>query len=154
MVNFKDLLSSKSSTSLVSLIGRGEIVRMKLTQQEGITPKNDGDVDRNKYFVVLGRTDDGSIIGFSVINSNINEHLPMELQQLHYPIKKSDYPFLKHDSFIYCGQLKEIKTSVFAERYQSETFGKLHESDLNLVLGALLSSPLETRKHLKRFGII
>lgn len=154
MVSFKDLLSAKAAETLVSFVDCGDIVRMKLTKTEGVTPKNDGDTDRNKYFVVLGKTEDGKVIGFVLINSHINNNLSEEVKLLHYPIKKSKYPFLDHDSFIFCGQLKEINLAAFADRYKSQTFGKLADDDLELVIQAVVSSPSESKKHLRKFGLI
>lgn len=154
MVSFKELLSAKAAAALVSLVDCGDIVRLKLTEAEGVTPKNDGDTDRNKYFVVLGKTSDGKAIGFVLINSHINKNLSEEVKLLHYPISKSKYPFLDHDSFIFCGQLKEISLAAFADRYKSQTFGKLSDDDLELVVQAVVSSPSESKKHLRKFGLI
>lgn len=67
MVSLKDLLSKESKENLLQSIERGDVIRMKLTTAEGITPKNPGDTDRNKYFVVLGKTPDGCLIGFVVM---------------------------------------------------------------------------------------
>lgn len=154
MASFKELLSDKAAKALVSLVDCGDIVRMRLTEAEGVTPKNEGDTDRNKYFVILGKTADGTVIGFVLINSRINQNLSEEVKQLHYPIRKSKYPFLDHDSFIFCGQLKEISLATFADRYKSQTFGKLADDDLELVIQAVVSSPSETKKHLRKFGLI
>ena len=45
---------------------------MRLTPKEGIIPKNKGDNDRDKYFIIVGKTANNALIGFVVINSNIN----------------------------------------------------------------------------------
>ena len=93
-------------------------------------------------------------IGFVVINSNINTNISKELQDLHYPINVSDYPFLKKNSFVCCAELKEITADNFIDRYEGERrCGKLTNEDLELIIGALKSSPLVTPKQLKRFGL-
>lgn len=153
MVSLKDLLSKQSSQALLSTVKRGDIFRMKLTKAEGITPKNEGDVDRNKYMVILGKTEDGKVFGFVVINSRINVHLSYELKCAHYPIRKDKYSFLDHDSFVYCGDIMEIDIDTFSERYQSQSYGTLDEDDLAYVIGAVKSSATITPKKKKKFGI-
>lgn len=154
MVSLKDMLAEESAKRLLAGVGRGDIIRMRLTEQEGITPKEKGANDRHKYFVVLGKTEDGCLIGFVVINSSINKNLSPILKRLHYPMQKAKYPFLKHDSFVYCGELKEITFDNFYLRYDCETFGRLDEEDLRLVVDAVKTSPAESPKHLKKFGLL
>ena len=150
-----DILSNKAKSQLVlPNIDKGEIFKMRLTPKEGIMPKNKGDTDRDKYFVVVGKTVNGALIGFVVINSNINTNISKELQDLHYPINVSDYPFLKKNRFVCCAELKEITAENFVDRYEGEgRYGKLTNDDLELIIGALKSSPLVTPKQLKRFGL-
>ena len=81
MARLTELLTGSSKQNLLSTIDRGDVIRMKLTPEEGITPKNEGDDSRNKYFIVLGKTNDGKLIGFVVINSQINQNLSLPLQQ-------------------------------------------------------------------------
>lgn len=154
MASFGDLLSQASKENLMQVIGRGDVVRMKLTKEEGITPKNPGDVDRNKYFIVLGKTADGHLIGFVVINSNINERLSPKLQALHYPISPAKYPFLGKTRFVFCGDLKEISSDVFANRYKCESFGRIEEEDLTLIVEAVVQSGNVSPKRLRKFGLI
>lgn len=154
MVWLSDSLREGQVKLLLRDIGRGDIIRMRLTEGEGVTPKGEGATDRTKYFVVLGKTDDGRLIGFVLINSGINKNLSAVLKRLHYPISKEKYPFLDHNSFIYCGELKDISFDVFCERYHGERFGKLAEDDLRLVTEAVRTSPNETKNHLRKFGLI
>ncbi len=127
---------------------------MRLTSDEGVIPKNFGDTSRNKYFVVVGKTKDGNILGFVLINSNINRNLSVKLQHLHYPIKKDDYGFLEHDSFIYCGELKEMTTDKFSSLYEGDRCGMIHADDMYHVIESLKESTIETPKHLKKFGLL
>ena len=48
MAKLAELLSGSSKQSLLSTIQRGDVIRMKLTPEEGVTPKNEGDDSRNK----------------------------------------------------------------------------------------------------------
>lgn len=154
MVLLKDLLSQQSKENLMQTVGRGDVIRMKLTEAEGITPKNPGDTDRNKYFIVLGKTADGHLIGFVVINTRINEHLSPKLKELHYPISASKYPFLGINRFVFCGDLKEISSDVFSSRYQCESFGKMADDDMELIVNAVIQSGNVSPKRLRKFGLI
>lgn len=70
MPSLKDLMSSSSRQRLLSTVQAGEIFRIKLTIEEGITPKGEDDVSRNKYFIVIGKTNDKDIfIKFILIYS-------------------------------------------------------------------------------------
>ena len=154
MAKLAELLSGSSKQSLLSTIQRGDVIRMKLTPEEGITPKNEGDDSRNKYFIVLGKTSDGTLIGFVVINSQINKNLSAPLQQLHYPLLVSKYAFLQKNRFADCGELKEITLDNFTDRYKCQSYGKIDEEDLQLITRAVITSPKETKKHLRKFGLI
>ena len=122
-----DILSNKEKSQLVlPNINKGDVFKMRLTPKEGIIPKNKGDNDRDKYFIVVGQT-----------ANNI-----------------SDYPFLRKNSFVCCAELKEITADNFIGRYEGEgRCGKLTNEDLELIIGALKSSPLVTTKQLKRFSL-
>ena len=79
-----DILSNKEKSQLVlPNINKGDVFKMRLTPKEGIIPKNKGDNDRDKYFIVVGQTANNALIGFVVINSNINTNISKELQDLH-----------------------------------------------------------------------
>lgn len=153
--SFADFLSDKNRAKLViPNVNRGDIFKMRLTHEEGIVPKNEGDIDRDKYFIVLGKTVTNFIIGFVVINTNVNSNISLELQRLHYPISASKYPFLEKNRFVCCAELKEITSENFASRYEGDgRFGVLSDDDLRFVIGALKESPLTTLKQLKKFGL-
>lgn len=150
-----EILSGKDKSNLIiSNVNKGDIFKMRLTREEGIVPKNIGDIDRDKYFIVLGKTETDSLIGFVVINTNVNSNISPELQRLHYPIGVSKYPFLKKNRFVCCAELKEITFGNFVSRYEGDgRFGILLEDDLNFVIGALKESPLVTPKQLKKFRL-
>ena len=149
-----DIISNNSKQNLLSNIQRGDVIRINMTLEEGVKPKNNGEESRNKYFIVLGKTEDGKFIGFVLINSNINPHLSSELKDLHYPLHFSKYSFLEKNRFVDCGQLKEITLENFSDRYKCQSFGKIDEEDLEYKTQAVISSPKETRKHLRKFGLI
>ncbi len=51
-----DILSNKEKSQLVlPNINKGDVFKMRLTPKEGIIPKNKGDNDRDKYFIIVGK---------------------------------------------------------------------------------------------------
>lgn len=156
MPSISNLLSPANLNNIMSSqIKRGSVFRMHLGKDEGVTDKRPGDNGRNKYFVVLGIKDDGSVIGFVLINSHVNANLSDELKDLHYPINASSYPFLKHNSFIDCSRIKEIEKSKFSSLFSIDSKkGEIKEEDLEMIIGAVKSSPSVTPKQLKKFGMI
>ena len=154
MASLKELLSQKSKASLMQVIDRGDVIRLRLTEQEGVTPKNPGDEARNKYFLVLGKTADGHLMGLVLINTHINDNLSSRLKSLHYPISPSKYPFLGTTRFVFCGELKEISVDVFADRYKCESFGKIADDDMELIVEAVVQSGNVPPKQLKKFGLL
>lgn len=140
MVQLSDLLSSSSKQHLLSEVGRGDIIKLELTPAEGVKPKHMGETSRNKYFVILGKTADGKLLGFVLINSNVNTNININLQKAHYPISAKRYTFLQHDSYVFCGQIKEISMENFAERYKCQSFGKLEQDDLENIMHEVRNS--------------
>ena len=132
----------------------GDIFRLEFTKQEGIIPKNKDNETRNKFFIVLGTTKDGGIIGFVLINTEINRNISPRMQNLHYKIKVADYPFLKKDRYICCGDLKQISTKEFFKRFQSGIVGRLKENHLEVVKNYLSLSPKVSAQALRIFGLL
>ena len=63
-----DILSNKEKSQLVlPNINKGDVFKMRLTPKEGIIPKNKGDNDRDKYFIVVGQTANNALIGFLLL---------------------------------------------------------------------------------------
>ena len=48
-----DIISNNSKQNLLSNIQRGDVIRINMTLEEGVKPKNNGEESRNKYFIVL-----------------------------------------------------------------------------------------------------
>jgi hypothetical protein len=153
MGSFGDLLSDDNKKLIVSAtVQIGEVYRMHLTDKEGVKPKKTGDDGRDKYFIVLG-IDEDIAVGAILINTNINENLPVYLKNLHYPLNVSDYPFLKQNRYACCDDLKSIDMKIFAKLFKKPK-GIINYDDLDLIKGAVASSPISTPKILKQFGLI
>ncbi|MBQ3688474.1 MAG: hypothetical protein II937_01250 [Bacteroidales bacterium] len=74
------------------------------------------DIGHGKFFVIIGVTED-CVVGFFFINSNINSFLYDKPAQMavQYPMRKSDYSFLRYDSFLCANKvLKLNKTEIIA----------------------------------------
>jgi len=132
----------------------GDVYRMKLTSREGVKPKNDGDTSRNKYFIVMGVTPDGTLVGFVLINSKINEFISQEARESHYKLLAKDYPFLEKDRYACCGELKEIDTITFFQRLQGEVVGCIREEHLDAIRGIIAMAADVSAIKLKDYNII
>ena len=128
----------------------GNVYLINLDQQNGITPKN-GDLTRDKFFIVLGFDQEGNVIGGLVINSNINYNLPSRVTDYQLPIKVEQCPFLKHNSFVNCSKIIVAnKTKFTKETYR----GEITDPELlNLIVITVKESPTVNPKQLKRFGL-
>ncbi len=65
-------------------------------------------IDHYKYFVVMGVSDKG-ICGFFFINSNIHQAIfnKQDILAMQYQMKRSDYGFLRYDSFLCASSVQE-----------------------------------------------
>lgn len=150
MIKIGDILGDKMNRFVQNNLQVGEVHKIPLTQADGITPK-DGDASREKFFIILGFDNEGNVIGGVVINSNINYNLPPQISDYMLPVRKSQYPFLHHDSFINCSHIITANRSKFS----SHTFrGNIDSQEmLGLIIGAVKESPTINKMQLKRFGI-
>ena len=83
MLNFIELLGNNHQLQnlLLDTVEEGEVYRLCLTKEEGIIPKNKGDEGRKKFFVVVGKEQEGNAIGFVLINSEINKNDLVEIKK-------------------------------------------------------------------------
>lgn len=157
MVNFKDLLGESDHLQrlLIDAVGEGEVYRLNLSREEGIVPKNAGDEGRKKYFAVVGKDKEGNAIGFVLINSEINKHLPECRRRLHYLLRAADYDFLdEHDRYVDCSDFKKISKERFSELFSADKMkGKINKNDMAEIRKAICSYENVSVKLLKRFGL-
>ena len=76
-------------------IQRGSVYFMRFYPSDGVRPKNPGDKYRDKYFVILGKDDEGNLVALSLINTEINESLYNRICPYQHLLYSSDYSFLK-----------------------------------------------------------
>jgi hypothetical protein len=129
----------------------GNVYLINLDQQNGITPKN-GDLTRDKFFVVLGFDNEGNVIGGLVINSKINYNLPSSVTDYQLPIKVEQCPFLKYNSFVNCSKIIVANKAKFTKNTYR---GEISDPEfIDLLINTVKESPTVNTKLLKRFGLI
>ena len=150
MTNLGDLLGKTANDLMQLSIKIGDIHLLKLDPTNGITPKN-GDVARNKFFIVLGFDDQRYVLGGLVINSKINYNLPPTITDYQLPITVTQCPFLQHNSFVNCSKIIVAKRTNF----NRDTYrGEISDSGLmRLIIDTVKESPTVNKKQLKDFGI-
>jgi len=124
----------------LAAINVGSVFVMTFFPEDGITPKNDGDISRDKIFVVIGKSDEGLLVASLLINSEVNQHLSEIIGDYQHEIKASEYDFLEHDSFINGYEVREISVERILE--QARFLGILNEEDINMAIWKATSSPV------------
>lgn len=113
------------------------------------------DIDHSKFFAIIG-VYQNKIAGFFFINSRIHpiiESKP-ELFAMQYQLRKSDYDFLRYDSFLGANELQTRTIEILAESMQNgqtSIVGELTSQDLTAILEACRNSDLFTVKEKKQF---
>lgn len=128
----------------------GDVFCVTMNKANGITPKS-GDINRDKYFVVLGFDDNGNVYGGVIFNSYININLPPFVQAMQHPVKGKDYNFLLHDSYIDCSSIKIVKK---IKLLKSNYLGTLEEKDVAIVCNKIKENSRISKAELKRFGLM
>lgn len=125
----------------------GDVYIVPLNEENGITPKN-GDSVRNKFFIVLGFDNEGYVYGGVVMNSKVNLKMREEVIIYQMPIKCSNYPFLRYDSYVNCASIIIANPNKLVKKV-----GKMLDEDLELIIDAVKESPTINKKMLIRFGL-
>lgn len=113
------------------------------------------DIDHAKFFAVIGVFED-KIAGFFFINSRIHPIIEAkpEMFAMQYLLRKSDYDFLRYDSFLGANELQKRSISVLVDSMrngQTSIVGHLTEEDLTAVLEACRGSRLFSAKEKRQF---
>lgn len=112
-------------------------------------------VDHGKFFVIMG-VSHGEVAGFFFINSGINKWIQgkEEMLAMQYPMQKSDYGFLRYDSFLAAQELLKIPISKIEsdmEKWQTIFKSLMKEEHVNEVLQMARHSKLFKPKDKKNF---
>ena len=130
----------------------GSVFRMRFFPQDGIVPKDAGDSSRDKYFVILGKNNEGDFVALSLINTEINENLRQRIGAFQYQISSSDYVFLNgKDRFVDCYDMKEVASERIID--QGDYAGLISEADMNAIIKLVNDSPIVSVAKLRRYGI-
>lgn len=129
----------------------GSVFRMKLFPSDGITPKNPGDTSRNKYFVVIGQTEDSLLVAALVINTDINRNLAYDISPFQHEIRASEYGFLNgRDRYIDCYRIQEYDLERICR--EAEFKGIVSDADVQAAVTLTGRSPVNKPAVLKRYG--
>lgn len=114
------------------------------------------DIDHGKFFVVVGVSED-KVAGFFFINSRVNKYVQrnQDMLEAQIPIRKDDYSFLTHDSFISATHFTEIKVSEIVDSInhgETKFVEELNEKDISSVLECVRTSVLFTNKDRKKYA--
>lgn len=112
-------------------------------------------IGHGKFFVVMG-VDGDEVAGFFFINSRIHPILENKPEQfaMQYLLRKADYSFLHHDSFVCASDLLEKRVSSFAgefERGETELVDNLKDEHLREILESVRGSRLFSENTKRRF---
>lgn len=130
----------------------GSVFRMRFFPQDGVMPKEKGDLSRNKYFVILGKNNDGEWIALSLINTEINEMLKQRIGGFQYQLSSANYGFLcGKDRFVDCYDMKEVAFERILE--QGDYAGLINETDLKAIIKLVNNSPIASVAKLKQYDI-
>ena len=113
------------------------------------------EIDHEKFFVIVGISGD-KVAGFFFINSNIHPSVWKKSEQLamQYPMKKSDYPFLKYDSFLCATNIITRDKSELASLLRDgdiEIKGDMKKEHMDEVLEMARSSKLFSKAEKREF---
>lgn len=113
------------------------------------------DIDHAKFFAIIGVYED-KIAGFFFVNSRIHPIIEAKPEQLamQYPLRKSDYNFLKYDSFLGANELQTrpvVSLLKSMQDGQTSIVGQLTDEDMTAILVACRNSELFSTKEKRQF---
>ncbi len=152
LASFKEKITEKEIVTN-ELLTVGAILYMQMDHSDGLK-LIDGYSTRNKYFIIIGFTVEGNVIGSVLLNSCIDpSKYSTEYIKCQYPLKQKDYPhILEYDSYIDCSEIFVFPK----ERLLNEARFKqnLTQTDLELIINFLKETEVHSTKEKKKFGIL
>ena len=131
---------------------RGSVFQMELFPKDGVTPKNEGDISRNKYFVVLGIDGNRISVCSTLINTDINQKMFNWIAPDQHKILASDYEFLNgKDRYVDCFTFLEIDYDRILET--AEYKGTINEGHMAEIIDLLKTAPKVKTNKLKQYGL-
>ena len=113
---------------------------------------------KEKFFIVIGLSQDGIILASVYINSEVNlvVNYSPELRALHLPISADTCDFLDYDSYVDCSQLviRDREIILNALFYRPEAFvGTVSNDDLEAIRKTIIGAQTIKGKIKKKFGL-
>lgn len=115
---------------------------------------------KNKYYIVVGISENEVALGTVYINSEINPNIfnTPQLRGYHIPISAEEYPFLKYDSFIDCSHIEERSVSDVLQCLNNDNkrygyYASISAIELDTVLQTLDNAHTIAPVVKKKFGI-
>lgn len=140
-----DLGSELKGKLYATTIEKGDVY---LSEFEGI--------DHEKFFIVAGLSKDKVFACSVFINSNIHPFIRnrQHLLDLQVYIKKSNYKFLHHDSYVDCSSPKPFDIERFKSMVQNQKCrhkGKVNTTDLQEITDTLINSDLLSEEDIELY---
>lgn len=149
------MTKSEIETAFGVPIHEGSVFRLHLGEEEGVKDKNLGDNGRNKYFVVLGISEEDLLCGVVLINTTICKGLPVHIKECHIPISARTYDFLEGiDRYVDCSSIKEISFKKFKDSFVHCYKGMITREDLDRITNVVVGYDNAIPKQLKKFSLI
>lgn len=135
----------------------GKLLRQEIKRGTILHSTMFEEIDHGKFFVVIG-VSPTCVVGFFFINSNINRAIFKKQAQLdmQYPLRKKDYSFLRHDSFLCATQIIQRSLDAIVEsidKGEAEIIDQLKDEHINEVLEMLRNSKLFSKVEKATFFI-
>lgn len=131
----------------------GSVFRMTTYPEDKVTPKKEGDISRDKYFVIIGKTDDSVVVGSLLINTNINSRMFNMIAPYQHRISPASYSFLDgKERYVSCYEIKKFP----AERIlaKAEYIGILCPEDIEASINLAKKSPVNDMRTLRMFNLV
>ena len=133
-------------------IDKGSVFKMTLFPSDGVKPKKEEDISRDKYFVVLGKDNNSIIVGAVLINSDINYNLLLRIAPFQISLEPEEYEFLQGKRrFLDCYRIKKIPFERILN--DAEFIGAVSDDIIERAIQLVNHSDVNSTKDLKQFGI-
>jgi len=103
-------------------------------------------IGHKKFFIIIGENDE-QLVGFFFINSSIHQLIKNKPAQfdMQMSIRKTDYSFLRYDSFISANKINTISKNKITSEIANQNIqvkDSLIDEDLNMLLDVVRRSKL------------
>ncbi len=113
-------------------------------------------IDHPKFFIVVGISQDKVFLCSIYINSNIHPSIMkrQHLLELQIPLKQSNNPFLKYDSFANCSTTIPMESESLSQWIANDSckvIGSVSQDDLKLIIDTIKNSGLLSEEEIELY---